>query len=93
MSQVVTSLKLDIALRDRVKSLADKRRRKAHWIMVEAIREYVEREESRQSAWEDALNAWENFRATGMHATEEEMEAWFDRLEAGNDTEPPACRK
>ena len=93
MSQVVTSLKLDAALRDRVKSLADKRHRKAHWVMVEAIREYVEREESRQNAWEDAMKAWENFRATGMHATEEEMEAWFDQLEAGNDVEPPACRQ
>ena len=93
MSQVVTSLKLDAALRDRVKSLADKRHRKAHWVMVEAIREYVEREESRQSAWEDAMKAWENFRATGLHATEEEMEAWFDQLEAGNDVEPPACRQ
>lgn len=93
MSQVVTSLKLDATLRDRVKSLADKRQRKAHWVMVEAIREYVEREESRQSAWEDAMKAWENFRATGMHATEEEMEAWFDQLEAGNDVEPPACHR
>lgn len=93
MSQVVTSLKLDATLRDRVKSLADKRHRKAHWVMVEAIREYVEREESRQNAWEDAMKAWENFRATGMHATEEEMEAWFDQLEAGNDVEPPACRQ
>ena len=87
MSQVVTSLKLDATLRDRVKSLADKRHRKAHWVMVEAIREYVEREESRQNAWEDAMKAWENFRATGMHATEEEMEAWFDQLEAGKDVE------
>ena len=93
MSQFVTSLKLDATLRDRVKSLADKRHRKAHWVMVEAIREYVEREESRQNAWEDAMKAWENFRATGMHATEEEMEAWFDQLEAGNDVEPPACRQ
>lgn len=93
MSQTVTSIKLATELKERVRALADKCQRKPHWIMHEAIRQYVEREEQRQAAWQDAMQAWENYRATGLHATEADMEHWLDNLEAGVDAEPPACRR
>lgn len=93
MPAVITSLKLEPDLRARVLTLAEKQRRKPHWIMLEAIRQYVEREEGRDAAWQDAMRAWKNYRSTGLHATAEEMEAWFDKLEAGTDAEPPACHR
>ncbi|MGH8191325.1 MAG: CopG family ribbon-helix-helix protein, partial [Rhodanobacteraceae bacterium] len=46
---MATSLKIDDALKDRVQRLASQRRRSPHWIMLEAIQEYVEREEARES--------------------------------------------
>ncbi len=46
---MATSVKLDSALQGRVQHLATTQRRSAHWIMREAIRQYVEREEARES--------------------------------------------
>jgi predicted transcriptional regulator len=39
----------------------------------------------------DALAAWAEYQATGLHATAEEVDAWLARLEAGEDAEPPRC--
>ncbi len=59
--------------------------------MKEAIEQYLDREEKRQSFRDDALRAWEDYRATGLHATIEEADQWLRKLEEGNDAEPPAC--
>lgn len=40
-----TTLKLDEETKDRVRRLADVRQRSAHWILLEAVHQYVEREE------------------------------------------------
>ncbi|MGH9604874.1 MAG: CopG family ribbon-helix-helix protein [Terracidiphilus sp.] len=50
-----TSLKLDPQLKDRVQRLAATRRRSAHWIMREAVEQYVTREEKRGQFLQDAL--------------------------------------
>ena len=84
-----TSLKLDAELKTRVQRLADARRRSAHWIMREAIEQYVEREESRAQLHQDALAAWEEYQATGQHITGAEADAWLARLETGEDEDPP----
>jgi predicted transcriptional regulator len=91
MPAVSTSIKLDPAVKDRVQRLAAARKRTAHWVMKEAIEQYVTREESREKANQDALKAWEEYQAAGLHVTLEEADAWLAELEAGNDIEPPAC--
>jgi hypothetical protein len=48
MPASTTSLKLDTATKERVRRLASARRRSPHWLMREAIQEYVEREEKRE---------------------------------------------
>ncbi|MHB9101478.1 MAG: CopG family ribbon-helix-helix protein, partial [Sulfuricella sp.] len=37
------AIKIDIDIKERVKRLADARHRTPHWMMREAIRQYVER--------------------------------------------------
>jgi len=86
-----TSLKLDFELKQRVQRLASARRRSAHWIMREAVEQYVSREEKREQSRQDALAAWNDYQATGLHATAEEADAWLAKLEAGEDAEAPAC--
>jgi predicted transcriptional regulator len=86
-----TSLKLDGEIKERVKRLASARRRSPHWVMREAIEEYVEREEKRQQFRQDALAAWAHYQNTGLYATAEEADAWLARLEAGRDAAPPKC--
>jgi len=86
-----TSLKLDSELKERVRRLASSRRRSAHWIMREAVEQYVGREEKREQFQADALAAWTDYQATGLHATAEEADAWLARLEAGEDAGAPEC--
>ncbi len=86
-----TSIKLDDALIGRVQHLANARRRSSHWIMREAIAQYVEREEKREAFKQDAIRAWENYQQTGLHVTLEEADVWLAKLEAGEDAEPPKC--
>lgn len=88
---MATSLKIDEALKGRVQALADQRRRSAHWIMLEAIQQYVDREEARESFRQDALRAWEAYQSNGQHLTMGEAEAWLEKLEAGEDAELPPC--
>ena len=52
-----TSLKLDSATKERVQRLALVRRRSPHWLMREAVEQYVEREEKREQLRHDALAA------------------------------------
>lgn len=87
-----TSLKLDVEVKQRVQRLAVARRRSPHWLMREAIEEYVEREEKREQFRQDALAAWANYQATGLHVSAEEADAWLAKLEAGKDAVPPKCR-
>ena len=87
-----TSLKLDFETKERVRKLASIRRRSPHWLMREAIEEYVEREEKREQFRQDALTAWAHYQTTGLHATAEEADNWLAKLEAGKDAAPPKCR-
>ena len=86
-----TSLKLDADLHERLRRLAGARQRTPHWLMREAIAQYVGREEARERLRTDALAAWAEYQATGRHATGEAVDAWLARLEAGEDADPPDC--
>ena len=94
MSATVTrpvAVKLDPSTRERMKRLADAKHRTPHWLMREAIDQYVDREEKREAFRQDGVRAWEAYRATGLHVTHVEADAWLEQLEAGNDKEPPEC--
>ena len=85
------AITIDAEIKERVKRLADARHRSPHWLMREAISQYVEREEKRDAFRQDAIKAWGDFQATGLHATFEEVDAWLSRLEEGKEIEPPGC--
>jgi predicted transcriptional regulator len=85
------AVKLDIEIRDRIKRLAESRQRTTHWMLREAIHQYVDREEKLEAFRQDAIRAWNEFQATGKHASHLEVDAWLTELANGNDTEPPEC--
>jgi len=90
-TQTTTSLKLDPQVKERVQQLAAARRRSAHWVMRDAIDQYLEREERAEQMHKDALAAYEDYKRTGLHVTAEEADAWLAKLEAGEDVDAPAC--
>ncbi len=85
------AIKLDPEIKERLKRLAGARHRTSHWLMREAIVQFVEREEKREAFRQDATKAWNDYQAIGRHVTLEEADAWLARLEAGKDVEPPEC--
>jgi len=85
------AIKIDPEIKERVQRLAKARQRTPHWLMREAILQYVEREEKCEALRQDAIKAWNEYQATALHLTMEEADAWLARLEAGQDIEPPEC--
>lgn len=86
------SVKLDPDTRARLERLAQTRRRTPHWMLREAVAQYVEREEKRDAFRQDTIKAWEEFQSSGLHATASEADAWLAQLGDGNDIEPPECQ-
>lgn len=90
---MATSVKLDDELKNRIQRLADTRQRSAHWIMREAIRNYVEREEAIESFKQEALASWAGYQETGQHLTGEETRDWLKSWGTDKETPPPKCHE
>ena len=85
------AIKIDADTRERLKRLAATRQRTSHWLMREAINQYITREEKREEFRQDGINAWNEYQSTGRHVTFEEADTWLAKLESGLDVEPPEC--
>jgi predicted transcriptional regulator len=51
----------------------------------------MEHRKDRERFLQDALASWNDYKATGLHATAEEADAWLAKLEAGENVEAPEC--
>lgn len=90
---MATSLKIEDTLKGRVQHLASQRRRSAHWIMLEAIQQYVEREEARENFKQEALASWASYQETGQHLTGQEVRAWLNTWGTEDEKPVPKCHK
>lgn len=88
---MATSIKLNDDLKARISKLSEQRKRSARWIMREAIQQYVDREEARESFKQEAEASRSEFQATGMHLTGEETRAWLRTWGTDAETEAPPC--
>ncbi|MDH4215281.1 MAG: CopG family ribbon-helix-helix protein [Gallionella sp.] len=87
------AIKIDQDTRDRVKRLAEARHRTSHWVMREAINQYVEREEKREAFRRDAINAWNEYQNTGLHVTGDGIVAWLGTWGEENEKAAPVCHQ
>ena len=90
---MATSIKLDEDLKNRIQNLANMRHRSAHWIMREAIREYIEREEARESFKQEALESWTAYQETGRHLSNQEVRNWLKTWGTEKETKAPSCHE
>lgn len=88
---MAVSVKLDDNLRERIQSLAESKQRSAHWIMREAIKDYVTREEARRAFDQESLESLAEYEATGLHLTGEEIFAWMETWGTDEESDPPPC--
>ena len=85
------TVKLDASDRDRIASLAAMKKRTPHYLMKEAILEYVQREEARQNFIKAAETSFEHYKETGLHITLDEFSAWVDDVQKNHDAPIAAC--
>lgn len=91
MAAPTTSVKIDPDIKVRIQRLAEARHRSTHWLLREAVEQYVEREEKRESFRQAGLAAWAAYQETGLHVTAAEADAWMAKLESGKDADMPEC--
>lgn len=90
---MATSVKLDDELKQRVQRLADERARSPHWLMREAIRDYVERAEARERFKQEAMASWTAYQQTGRHLSSEEVHNWLKDWGTDQETAVPECHE
>jgi predicted transcriptional regulator len=61
--------------------------------MCEAIAQYLDQKEQRESLREAALQSWQPFQATGLHATGGEVDRWLRKQESGQTVAPPKLHR
>lgn len=88
---MAVSLKLDDTLKQDVTDLAALKDRSPHWIMCEAIKDYVAREQARESFKSEALLAWQDYKETGLHITGDEALEWLLSWGQKGESKAPEC--
>lgn len=88
---MATSIKLDDNMKHRIQHLADIKHRSAHWLMREAIRDYIEREEMKENFKQEALESWKAYKETGRHLTNKEVGQWLASWGTEQETKTPPC--
>ncbi|HEY5817334.1 MAG TPA: CopG family ribbon-helix-helix protein [Mesorhizobium sp.] len=88
---MATSIKLDDEMNLRIQRLAGAKQRSAHWIMREAIQEYVEREEAREDFKREAVQSWKHYQETGLHLNEDEVKDWLAKWGTEAEEAVPHC--
>jgi predicted transcriptional regulator len=86
-----TTFTLDDETEMRVQRIAEARNQAPLLVLREAVQQYVDREEKRQQFNADTLAALEDFEATGLHLTGEEVDEWLSKLAAGENAPMPEC--
>ncbi len=93
MTSTAVAVKIDNEIKERLKTLAQSKQRSAHWLMREAITQYVEREDKRELFRKDAIRSWEEYQDTGLHVTGTEVQDWLNTWGTDNETEAPKCHQ
>lgn len=90
---MATTIKIDDDLKVRLGRLAESRNRSKHWLMCQAIEQYVTHEEQRESFKQEAFAAWRDYQETGHHVTRQELDTWLRTWGSGNETPSPQCHE
>ena len=85
------TIKLDDVDRERIASLASVKKRTPHYLMKEAILDYVKREEARQNFIIAAEASFEHYKETGLHISLDEFSTWVVQVQQDPGAPPPAC--
>lgn len=81
--------KLDDETKERLKALGEARQRSPHWLMRQAIRDFLEREEKVEREKREDVERWQNYQLTGKVIDHDTAKAWLTALIEGKSTAIP----
>lgn len=84
------AVKFTPGVRERLQALGKARRRTPHWLMVEAVRVYLEREEEIERGKFEAREALARYDATGEYVADENVRAWLETWGQTGESKAPA---
>jgi predicted transcriptional regulator len=87
------AVKVEPELRRRLQALGEAKRRTPHWLMCEAIRLYVEREEQAGKANAEARERLARYDATGEHVADDEVESWLATWGSAREPSAPVRKR
>lgn len=82
-------IKLDPEIRQRLKSLGEKRNRSPHWLMCSAIESFLEREEKYEAEKAEDMQRWDEYLNTGHSIDNNDVQTWLESLIEGKATKCP----
>jgi predicted transcriptional regulator len=84
----VTTVRLQPEVESDLEAMADKLQRSKNWLINQAIREFVARQELEQSRWKETLAAMESV-AQGQVVSDEAVHAWLETWGSAEELPPP----
>lgn len=88
---VPMSLRVDPTIKDRLQTIAQRHKRSAHALAQEAVYLFVEKQEAKDRWNQEATEAYNDYKTTGLHITHEELNTWLDTWGTENEQPAPQC--
>jgi predicted transcriptional regulator len=90
---VPLSIKLEADQKQSLAQIAKEEDRSVHFLLCQAVKEFIEREQAKTDFHESAVAGSEHFNATGLHTTHEELKVWAQSLGTKSELTPPVCHE
>ena len=84
----VTTVRLQPEVESGLEAMADKLHRSKNWLVNQAIREFVARQELEQSRWNETLTAMSSV-AQGKVVSGQAVHAWLESWGSSDELPPP----
>ena len=90
---VPMSIRIDQSLKDRLSKIASLQKRSAHSLATEALEKLVREQEILQAWNQSCVDSFNEYEATGLHVTQDEVERWMDSWGSDSELPVPQCHK
>lgn len=87
------SVKLEAYEKQALTQIAAEKSRSVHYLLREAVHEYIERETARLEFKKEADEAWKHYNETGLHLNQDEIEQWANSLYSDENKSAPSCHE
>ena len=88
---VPMSIRIDQSLKDRLTKIASLQKRSAHSLATQAVEKFVQEQEKLQAWNQSCVDSFNEYKNTGLHVTQDEVDKWMDSWDSDHELPPPQC--